>query len=456
MTNSESEDDLFDSESLLEDQISNEVSSFNITVISPERRINENTGGLRDDIYTAYQVESTNSSAPPTYRVWRRYNQFLTLRLYLEAYHPSCIIPPMPLKNTGDFWNKLTQNNLFDADFIATRQIGLERFLQRCIAQPKLASDRFLFEFLTLENGWDKKVEATEYAKKSETWLKQVSAKFKVNNKKVADMKYYIEELADHLKAVLKSRQRIKDRVFRCKQLASNYAKVFGELSQIEVSVNDEISALKNAYVEAAGEIETHVRSFNRYNERETALSHDLVEYIQYCDAISDLIKRYEIVQYQQEKNEAKRADLEKEKYEIESGGGKAFSLKGVTRAIMGSGEQQKLQRLAELEVRIKDLDMGVKSAQSETATFIQSVNQQLEQFEWMKNREIAKIIRSYSQLETEFNQEAAESWRKVDHSFKKPVLRRSSSSTPSPTSDTIVGGGGPRSTVVVQDDDPL
>ena len=85
-------------------------------------------------------------------------------------------------------------------------------------------------------------------------------------------MKYYIEELADHLKAVLKMRQRIKDRVFRCKQLASNYAKVFGELSQIEVSVNDEISALKNAYVEAAGEIETHVRSFNRYNERGTFL----------------------------------------------------------------------------------------------------------------------------------------------------------------------------------------
>ena len=61
----------------------------------------------------------------------------------------------------------------------------------------------------------------------------------------------------------------------------------------------------------------------------ETSLSHDLVEYIQYCDAISDLIKRYEIVQFNQEKNEAKRAELEKEKYEIESGGGKAFSLKG-------------------------------------------------------------------------------------------------------------------------------
>ena len=108
----------------------------------------------------------------------------------------------------------------------------------------------------------------------------------------------------------------------------------------------------------------------------------------------------------------------------------------------MGSGEQQKLQRLAELEVRIKDLDVGVKSSQSDTAQFIQAVNQQLEQFEWMKNREIgtvyytlqsrdytcsilAKIIRSYSQLETEFNQEAAESWRKVEHCFNNPIFRR-------------------------------
>ena len=59
----------------------------------------------------------------------------------------------------------------------------------------------------------------------------------------------------------------------------------------------------------------------------------------------------------------------------------------------MGTGEQQKLQRLAELEVRIKDLDVGVKSSQSETAGFIQSVNQQLEQFEWMKNREIGTFL---------------------------------------------------------------
>ena len=87
--------------------------------------------------------------------------------------------------------------------------------------------------------------------------------------------------------------------------------------------------------------------------------------------------------------------------------------------------ETNAIFRLAELEVRIKDIDTEVKSSQSESATFIQSVMEQLEQFEWMKNHELARIIRDFSQLETEFNQEAAESWRKVEHAFRNPILRR-------------------------------
>ena len=45
--------------------------------------------------------------------------------------------------------------------------MGLERFLHRLVAQPKLASDKLVLEFLTEESGWDEKVEATDYVKKS-------------------------------------------------------------------------------------------------------------------------------------------------------------------------------------------------------------------------------------------------------------------------------------------------
>ena len=45
--------------------------------------------------------------------------------------------------------------------------MGLERFLHRLVAQPKLASDKIVLEFLTEETGWDEKVEATDYLKKS-------------------------------------------------------------------------------------------------------------------------------------------------------------------------------------------------------------------------------------------------------------------------------------------------
>ena len=64
-----------------------------------------------------------------------------------------------------------------------------------------------------------------------------------------------------------------------------------------------------------------------------------------YCQAIQDLIRRYEVVQYRQERTLGKKDNLVKEKYEIESGGGKTFSMKGVTRALLGGGEHQKLQR---------------------------------------------------------------------------------------------------------------
>lgn len=47
-----------------------------------------------------------------------------------------------------------------------------------------------------------------------------------------------------------------------------------------------------------------------------------------------------------------------------------------------------------------------------------------------MKNHEIGRILRDISQLETEFNQESAEAWRRVEHCFKSPSIRNSSSST--------------------------
>jgi hypothetical protein len=72
----------------------------------------------------------------------------------------------MPAKRTGDLWNKLTQDN-FDPDFISMRRMGLERFLNRIKSQPKLASDKIVYEFLTNDTGWPDQVEGTDYQKKS-------------------------------------------------------------------------------------------------------------------------------------------------------------------------------------------------------------------------------------------------------------------------------------------------
>lgn len=107
------------------------------------------------------------------------------------------------------------------------------------------------------------------------------------------------------------------------------------------------------------------------YSFIENELSNDLTEYLMYCEAIKDLITRYEIVQCRQDGHTSKKRALEKEKYELESGGGKSFSAKGLKRAILGGGEHQRLQRIAELEVRIKDLETDVKKLESTTGSIL-------------------------------------------------------------------------------------
>ena len=78
------------------------IFSFKITVISPERRINENSGGLRDDIYTSYQVESVNKDN--IHRVWRRYNQFLLLVRIKESIICKMVILSHDSQKSEDPW----------------------------------------------------------------------------------------------------------------------------------------------------------------------------------------------------------------------------------------------------------------------------------------------------------------------------------------------------------------
>ena len=80
----------------------NKIFSFKITVISPERRINENSGGLRDDIYTSYQVESVNKDN--IHRVWRRYNQFLLLVRIKESIICKMVILSHDSQKSEDPW----------------------------------------------------------------------------------------------------------------------------------------------------------------------------------------------------------------------------------------------------------------------------------------------------------------------------------------------------------------
>lgn len=76
---------------------------------------------------------------PPTSKVGRRFNDFVTLQGLLTQLYPSYLIPCLPPKG-------LLQR--FDEEFIAMRQRGLQRFLFDLSRSPVLAEEKLLTDFL--------------------------------------------------------------------------------------------------------------------------------------------------------------------------------------------------------------------------------------------------------------------------------------------------------------------
>ncbi|KAI9032265.1 Vps5 C terminal like-domain-containing protein, partial [Hyaloraphidium curvatum] len=111
---------------------------FEISVGEPSR-----VGGL--DAHTSYRIRTKTTSPKfrnPEVSVNRRYRDFLWLFNQLSIGHPGVIIPPLPEKQTM---------GRFQEEFVESRRVGLERFLQKITSHPMLFDDADVKVFLESE-----------------------------------------------------------------------------------------------------------------------------------------------------------------------------------------------------------------------------------------------------------------------------------------------------------------
>lgn len=111
---------------------------FEVSVGEPQR-----VGGI--DAHTTYRIRTKtnfNKFRNPDVNVNRRYRDFLWLGNQLGITHPGVVIPPLPEKQAM---------GRFQEDFVESRRVALERFLQKVVAHPLLFDDADVRVFLESE-----------------------------------------------------------------------------------------------------------------------------------------------------------------------------------------------------------------------------------------------------------------------------------------------------------------
>jgi sorting nexin-1/2 len=113
--------------------------TFNITVGDPH------TVGNAANSHTVYSVITRTTSkayVQPSFTVTRRYRDFLWLYERLHENNPGVVVPPPPEKQAV---------GRFDANFIESRRMALERMVTKIAAHPILQHDGDLKTFLESE-----------------------------------------------------------------------------------------------------------------------------------------------------------------------------------------------------------------------------------------------------------------------------------------------------------------
>ena len=104
-----------------------------ITISNPEKK----DAGFFNKSYITYLV----STSPVSYKVRRRYSDFVWLRTTLQNHFPSNVIPPIPKKNTIGV-------DKFADSFSLKRARGLEKFMNYLANDPIIKNSQLFYDFL--------------------------------------------------------------------------------------------------------------------------------------------------------------------------------------------------------------------------------------------------------------------------------------------------------------------
>ncbi|XP_031566243.1 sorting nexin-4-like [Actinia tenebrosa] len=399
-----------------------------ISITDSEKR----TSDYIKDPYTVYLIETKYiDGGPPageldmSCNLWRRYSEFELLRNYLVATYPEIIVPPLPEKRAGVI---KVATDRFDPDFIEKRRIGLENFLLRAAAHPKLAQDEMFLGFLNQEEGWKESINATQFQSKVDSRLKSFSAAMNVKkpDRQFEDMKHYAEILGSNIAALLKVRQRMSEKIFSIHKQHAGYGKMFSEWSIMENEMGDGLQKAGHYMDGLSSSVD------NVVEDDETSFADPLKEYLFYADVIRTVAKKQWLRQYDLEKAEdalaaksSQRETLDSQKKAIDtdttppkSG---SLSFKGFSSMIFGSDSSDALEsKIALLDEQIEEAEKNVETRKEELASFVEESSQDFERFKRQEVKDVKAILSAHVRTQIKLCKLGLSTWENMRETAHK------------------------------------
>ncbi|GFS20017.1 sorting nexin-4 [Elysia marginata] len=403
-----------------------------ITVTEPEKKTIASM--KMQDTFVVYLIETRVTDenmqgfGEGATSVWRRYTEFELLRNYLDVTFPSVIVPPLPEKKASYAWQNVSMDR-FDPDFIERRRAGLEIFLLRCAAHPRLCQDKIFMGFLHQEQGWRDTVNATDFYSKAESRLKALNAQFRLKNhdRRFEELKNYCTELQSNIGNILKIRARLCDKLYGIHKVHGNYARVFNEWSAIEKDIAEHLQS-------ASHYMDVYSATIDAELEEEEQYADQLKEYHAFGDSVRAVCRRYECAQYDLEKAEEglvnkscqrealKLAIAESPVSEENNSQGKGgFSLSGVkTKLFGGDTPEQREVRLKQLDEQIVQAEAELKNVQEESQEFIELALRDIDRFQRQKTKDLQEIFTNYAVMQIKQCKKGIAIWTSAKDCFSK------------------------------------
>jgi len=330
----------------------------------------------------------------------RRYQDFVWLKTKFEENHPGCIIPPLPSKQAVK-----GVLDRFSVEFVTKRCHGLNQFLRRVGRHPKLNRSKALKSFLTLSS--------TDFTimRKNDTGgvasrllgLKgiQLSSPKELKPEWVA-MYDRQENLSHKMKLLETNSEKLAFEIGQFKEDLDHIVPTMNnwEKSEQKEELAQTLAKLRDTTVNCSKCCET----FNL--EVTNKIVPSFREYSLYTESVKNLLKRRDAHQIEHEGF----GDIVRSKQADENSVrlGK-FSISGL---ISGNNEQARQERLAKLEIEIREFKAATTIAEENLRKLETASKQEYELYEYNRAIDLAETFQSLAASQAQFHEEMANSYR--------------------------------------------